>query len=105
MKKLTGQDGIFMDLISPNNIYKGNSVLYTEFITRIGHRKELQSRGFERWPFVKAFLNVFYYFKTSEMYEVSPHTVLFGEISKKGSNCAKMVSFVVFVTTIRLKIL
>ena len=39
------------------------------------------------------------------MYEVSLHTVLFGEISKKGLNCAKMVSFVVFVTTIRLKIL
>ena len=38
----------------PNNIYKGNSVLYTEFITKIGHRKELQSRGFERWPLVKA---------------------------------------------------
>ena len=32
----------------PNSIYKGNSVLYTEFITKIGHRKELQSRGFER---------------------------------------------------------
>ena len=54
VKKLTGQDGIFMDLISPNNIYKGNSILYTEFITRIGHCIELQSRGFERWPFFKA---------------------------------------------------
>ena len=31
--------------------------------------------------------------------------MLFGEISKKGLNCAKMISFVVFVTTIRLKIL